>query len=87
VNVSWTADRPEATEADTVVVGVFEDEEPRTDAGGRVPDPVGELLASGEAQRSFKSLALTHADGKSICTSPRRRAASGGAPSPSTWTI
>jgi leucyl aminopeptidase len=64
VNVSWTADPPEATEADTVVVGLFEGEEPRADAGGRVPDPVGELLASGEAQRSFKALALTHAEGK-----------------------
>jgi len=64
VNVSWTADPPEATEADTVVVGLLEGEEPRADAGGLVPDPVGELLASGEAQRSFKALALTHADGK-----------------------
>jgi leucyl aminopeptidase len=60
VNVSWTADRPEATDADTVVVGLFEDEEPRTGA----PAQVGELLASGEAQRSFKALALTHADSK-----------------------
>ena len=33
VNVSWTADRPEATDADTVVVGLFEGEEPR--AGSR----------------------------------------------------
>jgi leucyl aminopeptidase len=64
VNVSWTADPPEATEADTVVVGLFEGEEPRADTGGRVPDPLGELLASGEAQRSFKALALTHAEGK-----------------------
>jgi len=64
VNVSWTADPPEATEADTVVVGLLEGEEPRADAGGLVPDPVGELLASGEAQRSFKALALTHAEGK-----------------------
>ena len=60
MNVSWTADPPEATEADTVVIGVFEGEEPRSDA----PKQVGELLASGEAQRSFKALALTHADGK-----------------------
>jgi len=64
VNVSWTADRSEATEADTVVLGLFEGEEPRADTGGPVPDPLGELLASGEAQRSFKALALTHADGK-----------------------
>jgi leucyl aminopeptidase len=60
VNVSWTAERPETTDADTVVVGVFEGDE--TPAG--VPAQVGELLAGGEARRSFKSLALTHADGK-----------------------
>jgi len=66
VNVSWTADPPEATEADTVVLGLFEDEEPRADTGGRdgVTHQLGELLSSGEAQRSFKALALTHADGK-----------------------
>jgi leucyl aminopeptidase len=73
VNVSWTADQPEATDADTVVVGVFEGEEGGRgtdfDAGGRagrggVPHQLGELLASGEAQRSFKALALTHAEGK-----------------------
>jgi leucyl aminopeptidase len=69
VNVSWTADPPAATDADTVVLGVFEGEDHRTDAGGRdgrggVPHQLGELLASGEAQRSFKALALTHAEGK-----------------------
>ena len=69
MNVSWTSDRPETTEADTVVLGLFEGEEPRADTGGRdgrggVPHQLGELLASGEAQRSFKALALTHADGK-----------------------
>jgi leucyl aminopeptidase len=73
VNVSWTADRPEATDADTVVVGVFEGEEggrgTDLNAGGRdgrggVPHQLGELLSSGEAQRSFKALALTHAEGK-----------------------
>ncbi len=64
MNVSWTADRPEATEADTVVVGLFEDGEARAGSGGQVPDPLAELVASGEAQRSFKALALTHAEGK-----------------------
>jgi leucyl aminopeptidase len=66
VNVSWTADPPEATDADTVVLGLFEGEEPRTGADGRggVPHQLGELVASGEAQRSFKALALTHAEGK-----------------------
>ncbi len=60
MNVSWTADQPETTDADTVVVGVFEGAESRAGA----PVQVGELLASGEAQRSFKALALTHAEGK-----------------------
>ncbi len=60
MKVSWTAERPDATDADTVAIGVFEGDE--TPAGA--PAQVGELLASGEARRSFKSLALTHADGK-----------------------
>jgi leucyl aminopeptidase len=60
VNVSWTAERPAATDADTVAIGVFEDEEPRPAA----PAQIGELLASGEARRSRKALAVGHADGK-----------------------
>jgi leucyl aminopeptidase len=64
VNVSWTSEQPETTDADTVVLGVFESEELHADTGGRVPDPVRELLASGEAQGSFKALALTHAQGR-----------------------
>jgi leucyl aminopeptidase len=60
VNVSWTAERPDATDADTVAIGVFEGDETPAVA----PAEVGELLASGEARRSFKSLALTHSDGK-----------------------
>jgi leucyl aminopeptidase len=60
VKVSWTAERPDATDADTVAIGVFEGDETPAEA----PEQVGELLASGEARRSFKSLALTHADGK-----------------------
>ncbi len=49
-----------SSDADTAAVGVFEGEEPP--AGS--PAELGELIASGEARRSFKSLALTHADGK-----------------------
>jgi leucyl aminopeptidase len=60
VNVSWTSKAAGESEADTVAIGVFEGEE--TPAG--VPAEVGELLASGEARRSYKALALTHADGK-----------------------
>jgi leucyl aminopeptidase len=47
-------------EADTVAVGIFEGEGPPTQA----PAEVQALLSSGEARASFKSLALTHADGK-----------------------
>jgi leucyl aminopeptidase len=48
------------SDADTVVVGVFEDEEPSE----RAPEELAALLSSGEARRSFKKLALTHAAGK-----------------------
>jgi leucyl aminopeptidase len=60
VNVSWTTESPAQTDADTVAIGVLEGD----DAPAGAPAQVGELLASGEARRSFKSLALTHADGK-----------------------
>jgi leucyl aminopeptidase len=60
MHVSFTTDPGAASEADTIAVGVFE--------GGSAPEhtppQVGELLASGEARRSFKAPALTHADGK-----------------------
>jgi leucyl aminopeptidase len=60
VNVSWTAEKPGATDADTVAIGVFE----KDDAPAGAPAQVGELLSSGEARRSFKSLAITHSGGK-----------------------
>jgi leucyl aminopeptidase len=60
VKVSWTAERADATDADTIAIGVFEGEP--TAPGG--PAQLAELLESGEARRSFKSLALTHSDGK-----------------------
>jgi leucyl aminopeptidase len=60
VNVSWTAERPEATDADTIAIAVFEEDA----APSAEPQQVGELLASGEAGRSFKSLAVTHAGGR-----------------------
>jgi leucyl aminopeptidase len=61
VNVSWTSDRPRETDADTIAIGVFEGEQ---EAPAGAPEQVGELLASGEARGSFKSLALAHADGR-----------------------
>ncbi len=60
VKVSWTAESASATAADTVAIGVFDREE----APAGAPDQVGELLASSEARRSFKSLAVAHAEGK-----------------------
>jgi leucyl aminopeptidase len=60
MRVSSTTQAGGATDADTVVVGVFEDSELPSGA----PAELGELLASGEARRAFKSLALTHAAGK-----------------------
>ncbi|HEV7585728.1 MAG TPA: leucyl aminopeptidase [Solirubrobacteraceae bacterium] len=47
------------SDADTIAVAVFEDQEPPDG----LPEEIGALLTSGEAQRSFKSLALGHADG------------------------
>ena len=50
---------PAQTEADTIVVGVFDDEEPAA----------AELLAlvrSGEARRSAGAIALTHSDGRRL---------------------
>jgi leucyl aminopeptidase len=48
------------SDADTVAVGLFEDEQP----GADLPVQLSELLASGEARRSFKALAVSHAEGK-----------------------
>src|SRR2546430_866878 len=60
MQVSATTEAPGATDADTVAIGSFEDEEP----AGEVPAAVSELLATGEASGAFKALALAHADGK-----------------------
>jgi len=60
MQVSTTTESPGATDADTVALGVFDGEEPEP----QMPSQLAELLASGEASRSFKALALAHADGK-----------------------
>jgi leucyl aminopeptidase len=60
VNVEATTESPLASGADTIVVGVFEDEDVAHDVGGSA---LGKLLSSGEAQRKFKRLATTHAEG------------------------
>jgi leucyl aminopeptidase len=60
MHVSATTQPGASTDADTVAVGVFDGEDLPTDT----PPELAELLASGEARRSFKSLALGHAGGK-----------------------
>jgi leucyl aminopeptidase len=60
MEVSATTLGPDATDADTVAIGVFAGEE-RVDGA---PAEVAELLASGEARATPKTLALTHAAGK-----------------------
>lgn len=56
-----TTDAPGATHADTIVIGVFEDEGVAHDLEG---GELAALLDAGEARRSFKHLAVTHAAGK-----------------------
>ena len=86
MNVEATTESPLATGADTIVVGVFEGEDVAHDLPGGA---LGALLDSGEAQREFKRLAVTHADGRRViliglgdAVRVRRRA---GARSPAGW--
>jgi leucyl aminopeptidase len=60
MQVLATTDAPESTDADTVAIGVFKDQQPAADT----PAEVRELLSSGEARSAFKALAVAHAGGK-----------------------
>src|SRR3954449_13565844 len=60
MRVTATTEAPPTTEADTVVVGVFEDEEIAHDHAGVLQA----LVDSGEAKRGLRKLAVTHAEGK-----------------------
>src|SRR5277367_980004 len=60
MNVSSTDRHAADSDGDTVAIGVFEGEQP---AAG-FPAELAQLLDSGEARRSFKALALTHADAR-----------------------
>lgn len=60
MQVSATTQPAGSSDADTIVLGVFEDEQ----APEQAPAEAAALLASGEARGAFKSLALAHADGK-----------------------
>jgi leucyl aminopeptidase len=61
MRASATTDAPRATNADTIAVGVFDDEGIAHDLDGA---PLTALLESGEAKRAFKHLALHHGEGK-----------------------
>jgi leucyl aminopeptidase len=61
MHASATTEAPAATKADTIAIGVFDDEGIAHDLEGA---PLTALLESGEARTSFKHLALHHADGK-----------------------
>jgi leucyl aminopeptidase len=61
MHASATTEAPAATKADTIAIGVFDDEGIAHDLEGA---PLTGLLESGEARTSFKHLALHHADGK-----------------------
>ena len=60
MRVTATTDAPPATDADTIVVGVFEDEGIAHDHGGVLQA----LVDSGEAKRGLRKLAVTHAEGR-----------------------
>ena len=60
MQVTATTDAPPATDADTVAVGIFEDEGVPHDHGGVLQA----LVDSGEAKRAFRKLAVTRAEGK-----------------------
>jgi leucyl aminopeptidase len=61
MRASATTDSPKALDADTIAVGVFDDEGVAHDRDGA---PLTALLESGEARTSFKHLALHHENGK-----------------------
>src|SRR5688572_30048142 len=61
MRVLSTTSNPPDTSADTVVVGIFEGKDVSHDVSDGV---LQRLLDGGEAKRSFKSLAVAHADGK-----------------------
>ena len=61
MHASATTDAPVATKADTIAVGVFDDEGVAHDLDGA---PLGALIERGEARASFKHLALHHDGGR-----------------------
>jgi leucyl aminopeptidase len=60
MNVSATTKPANATDADTVAVGIFDGE----DAPSGLPAEAAQLIAAGEARGTPKALAVAHADAK-----------------------
>src|SRR5690242_19378153 len=60
MRVRATTSAPPETDADTIVIGVFEDEGVAHD----YPGTLQALVDSGEARRGLRKLAATHADGR-----------------------
>jgi leucyl aminopeptidase len=60
MQISAISQPPGASNADTIAVGLFDGETPTPESPGQL----AELLVSGEGRSAFKSLALTHVDGK-----------------------
>src|SRR4029077_804492 len=60
MEVSATTQPAGATDADTIALGLFDGRQ----LAGEAPAEVAQLLSSGEARGSPKSLALAHAGGK-----------------------
>src|SRR4051794_12045968 len=60
MRVRATTSPPPETDADTIVIGVFEDEGVAHD----YPGTLQALVDSGEARRGLRKLAVTHADGR-----------------------
>jgi leucyl aminopeptidase len=60
MDVTATTQAAPESDADTVAVGIFADEQ----APPGIPEAAAELLASGEARGALKALAVAHADGR-----------------------
>jgi len=60
MRVRATTDSPPSTDADTIAIGVFEDEGVAHD----YPGTLQALVDSGEARRGLRKLAVTHAEGR-----------------------
>jgi leucyl aminopeptidase len=60
MQISAMSQATRTIDADTIAVGIFSGESLPPES----PSQLGELLSTGEARGSFKSLALTHAEGK-----------------------